>query len=160
MNSYRISVHEAGHTVVGRALGMTCGDASIIRDPEEGEEGHSICADPYTVQWDWEQRGKFRLPRSVFVGRILTFMAGAEAERELLGVEPTGDSYDRGQVALMADAALSQHELETWDQWDLRARRHCRHLVRCHSGAIHKLAVALMRRGRMRTGEINELLAC
>ena len=105
MNSYRIAVHEAGHTVVGRALGMTCGDASIIRDPEEGEEGHSICADPYTVQWDWEQRGKFRLPRSVFVGRILTFMAGAEAERELLGVEPTGDSYDRGQVALMADAA-------------------------------------------------------
>ena len=31
-------------------------------------------------------RGAARLPRSVFVGRILTFMAGAEAERELLGV--------------------------------------------------------------------------
>ena len=64
MNSYRIAVHEAGHTVVGRALGMTCGDTSIIRDPEEGEEGHSICADPYTVQWDWEQRGKFLYSRA------------------------------------------------------------------------------------------------
>jgi hypothetical protein len=86
MNSYRTAVHEEGHTVVGRALGMTCGDASIIRDPEEGEEGHSICADPYTVQWDWEQRGKFRLPRSVFVGRILTFMAGAERRQHDLVV--------------------------------------------------------------------------
>ena len=58
----------------------------------------------------------------------------------------------------MADAALSHHELETWNHWICALVGIADIWCDVIPGAIHKLAVALMRRGRMRTGEINELL--
>ena len=41
----RTAVHEAGHAVVGRALGLLCGQATCGPDVE-GEAGHAITANP------------------------------------------------------------------------------------------------------------------
>ena len=39
------AIHKAGHAVVGRAMIMLCGGATIIAD--EDSAGHSITAGPY-----------------------------------------------------------------------------------------------------------------
>jgi hypothetical protein len=39
-------IHEAGHAVLGRALGLTCGSATIIPNKDEDEAGHAAIADP------------------------------------------------------------------------------------------------------------------
>ena len=88
--------HEAGHAVIARVLDLTCGSATIIPNESDGEAGHSICADPWRTVWDWDQRVfaqvehgimplKYRGVRAALRGRIIAHMAGAEAERELLG---------------------------------------------------------------------------
>jgi ATP-dependent Zn protease len=97
MNS--TAVHEAGHAVIGRVLGMVCGHATIV--PDDDSLGHSIAADPWMIAHAWEQRGKYRDMSSVFRGRILGFMAGAEAEAEILHRTAIGDGDDRYQIGLM-----------------------------------------------------------
>ena len=40
-----IAVHEAGHAVIGRVLGMECGPVTIV--PDDDSLGHSITFDPW-----------------------------------------------------------------------------------------------------------------
>ena len=150
-----VAIHEAGHAVISRVLGMTCGGASILHNSDEGEEGHSVCADPYLTDWDWQERGKFREFGSILVGRILSHMAGAESERSILRVEPAGDGYDREQITLMAFAAGFQDD---WDSWEPRMRRHCGALVKRHRAAIVRVADALERGGTLTDAQIDQLL--
>jgi hypothetical protein len=77
------AIHEAGHAVIGRVLGMICGGASVVEDHDSA--GHSITEDPWDIGDRWKRRGKFRDLHSVFVGRIMTFMAGSEAAELLAG---------------------------------------------------------------------------
>jgi hypothetical protein len=146
--SSRAAIHEAGHAVIGRALGMICGHASIMEDNNSG--GHSIIADPYLIAYRWEEAGKYRSLESVYVGRILAFMAGAEAEIEILGACEGGDSDDRRQIALMAE------ELNTFD--NARLRKAARMLVRRHRTAIDAVAAFLAAEKTLSDDRIVEVL--
>ena len=159
MNDRRhTAVHEAGHAVIGRALTMTCGWATIAADDDSA--GHSITADPNLILFEWDRRGKWRGTadggmRSVFVGRILTFMAGAEAEAEILGSSQGGDADDRYQIALM----LCEIEPEArHEATEGRLRRAARGLVRRHRADIERVADALMTREAMTGEEIDAML--
>lgn len=131
------AIHEAAHAVIGRAMLQVCGGASIVTD--EDSAGQAFCADPYRTQWEWDQRGKHRSFSSVLVGRIITFMAGAEAEREILGDCRGGDGDDRLQIAYMLEeymGVVPAHEP--------RLRAFTRQLVRRHRAAIEAVAGALL----------------
>jgi ATP-dependent Zn protease len=134
----RTAIHEAGHAVIGRVLGMRCGGASIV--PDDGSAGHNIVADPWEILADRLTRTKMRdrEMRSVLVDRILTFMAGAEAENVILGSRQGGDEDDRVQIRTMlieADLAAER---------DPRMRAATRSLVRRHRKLIEHLAAALV----------------
>jgi hypothetical protein len=42
---YPAAVHEAGHAVIGRVTGMSCGKATIIADHDSA--GHAVVKDPW-----------------------------------------------------------------------------------------------------------------
>jgi hypothetical protein len=88
---YPIAAHEAGHAVIGRVMGMRCGKATIVADHDSA--GHAITKDPWAILEQWEKQEKFRRMDSVFIGRILTYMAGREAQIELAGT-PDVKSYE------------------------------------------------------------------
>ena len=146
------AVHEVGHAIIGRVLGMTCGHVTIEAD--HNSAGHSITADPYAIQGHWEERGKFRNMTSVFHGRILTLMAGAEAETEIIGKCTGGrDGDDRYQIALMLEHA--QREDDAFEQ---RLRRMARMLVRRHRPLIERLARDLMKAGKLSADQADAIM--
>jgi len=95
------AIHEAGHAVIGRVLGLLCGHATITPDDDSG--GHSIIADAQEVVQLWETTGRFREHVSAWRGRIMAMQAGVEVEIEILGTCCGGDGMDRSQIALMAE---------------------------------------------------------
>jgi hypothetical protein len=143
------AIHEAGHAVIGRVLGMVCGQATIESDYDSA--GHSLTADLWVILSRWEAAGKFRDEASVLRGRILTFQAGAEAEAEILGVCHGGDDDDRSQVAMMAG------DLGREDCGEA-LRRHARRLVRRHRAKIERVAVALLSKRRLTARQIDLLV--
>lgn len=147
------AIHEAGHAVVGRAVTMLCGGASIVAD--EDSAGHSITADPYDVIAKWEEREKWREPASVYRGRIITLAAGAEAEVEILGDHYGGDGDDRYRIALMLDEIADEDD---HDRIEARLRRFARQLVRYHRADIEKVAAQLEERRFLTGEEIDALL--
>jgi hypothetical protein len=132
LTQLRIAYHDAGHAVLGRVLTLPCGRATIKPDYDEGSANHSICPDPYACIYEWEKRGKMRdSDNAVWVARILQFMAGAEAEGELLGTTPQGDGEDRYQIALMLEE-IAPADL---DGYEARLRTMTRMLVRRHKAS-------------------------
>ena len=134
-----LAIHEAGHAVVGRKLGMLCGHASIVEDDDSA--GHSITADPYAIQYHWDRCGHFREFRSVLSGRVMTFMAGREAEIEIIGSGAGGDGDDVHQIGSML-AEVADHE-EEQARIEARLRRGARMIVRRHRRLIEEVARAL-----------------
>src|SRR6516225_1434666 len=119
--------HEAGHAVIGRVLTLVCGGASIKPDYADATAGFGITGDPWLCIWEWERRGKVRpSQRAVWRARIMTYMAGAEAEQELLGSTAGGDGSDRHEIALMGEE-LSCHS--DWEREEPRLRAMTRMLV-------------------------------
>jgi hypothetical protein len=136
--TWRTSVHEAGHAVIGRVLTPACGPASIVADHDSA--GHAITADPYETLYEWERRGKVRFtPDSAMVGRVLAYMAGAEAEGVLFGKAGRGDGADRRQIAWMLEDIGPVDP----DRYEQRLRRMTRMLVRRHRERIERVAAAL-----------------
>jgi hypothetical protein len=106
------AIYEAGHAVIGRVLAMSCKGATIR--PDHDSSGHAILEGIYTTMSDWERRGHYRDPHAIYVGRILTFMAGADAVRMLLGVvDDPGDNDDRAQVWYMLEDCLVRQPTRT-----------------------------------------------
>src|SRR5262245_18895093 len=91
-----IAYRQAGSAVIGRRLGMNCGDASIKAD----DSSAGVATDPDLIQRQWVRKGKFRDPASVFRGQILTLMAGGEAEREF-GFTPKRSNKDNEEITSM-----------------------------------------------------------
>jgi hypothetical protein len=175
------AIHEAGHAVVARVLGLVCGDATIIPDYgdatiipdyEEGSAGCAIVHDPWATvaKWDREierywQRGvlppRSRDARSAFRGFIITKMAGAEAEMEFLGGCAGGDDHDRREIEAVAqftrEAGLQDDDL--WRRYEPRMRRQARRLIRNHRAKIERVARALQRRRTLTGQEIDRLMA-
>jgi len=152
MNDRRhTAVHEAGHAAISRVLTMTCGRATIIADHDSA--GHHVVHDPWVVYAHWDQIGKYRDIDSVFRGRIMSFMAGHEAEEVLLAKAVAGDGDDRYQIDLMAD------ELGVGLECLSRLRQHTRRLVRRHQRVIQVVADQLLKAGTLPGTEIDRMMA-
>lgn len=145
------AIHEAGHAVIGRVLGIPCGEASILAD--EDSSGHSITGDVWATLSAWESRGKFRDVRSSYLARIVTYMAGAEATTEILGLamEEAGDEEDERQISLMLDDVGGYSEE--------RVRAATRHLVRRHRGKIEEVASILEAASTLPASLLDEIVS-
>jgi hypothetical protein len=163
------AIHEAGHAVIGRVLGMICGRATIVPDEAEGEAGHAITGTPYLVQAAWEkqyfaqlERGlpppKYRDVGPIFHGQIITCMAGAEAENALLGRCNLGDAGDRYEIEKLADTRWAFASGEEWARAEPRMRRQARRLVRKHRDKIERVAKALLQRKSLTPDEVDQLM--
>lgn len=98
--------------MIGRVLTLHCGRATIRPNYAKLEGGHAITHDPYATLHEWGKRGHVRYSKDAeWHARIMTFMAGAEAEMILLGSGEVGDSNDRYQIELMAE------ELDRGTSW-------------------------------------------
>jgi ATP-dependent Zn protease len=151
--AWRTSVHEAGHAVIGRVLTLVCGYATIVADHDSA--GHAICADPYETIHEWGRRGKVRFtPDAAMVGRVLVYMAGAEAERVLLGKVGRGDGEDRRQIAWM----LYDIGPVNPDRYERRLRQMTRMLIHRHRERIERVAAALLARRTLSADALDALV--
>lgn len=149
------AVHEAAHAVIGRVLGQICGQATI--KPNVAEAGHAITADPHATMNAWDSVGRGREPATIMRGRIIGFMAGAEAENVLCGGSAGGDGEDRYQIAMMLDT-LYGDDRQTAARWEQRMRRHTRTLVRRHAATIKRVAKVLLSRRTLSGAALDALI--
>ena len=143
--SKNTAIHEAGHAVIAIVLGLSVRGATII--PDGNSAGHIIYGTAPEDTWEkWLERGKYRTLASVVRARIISTMAGAEAERELIGYCDGGDGDDVYQVTCMADSELMPTLSDEWAPLELRMRRQTRRLVKRHRENIKLIANALAER--------------
>ena len=126
-------------------LGLPGGPATIVAD--DNSAGHAIIPGPGAIQDNWDLRQKYRLEELVLHGRIMAFMAGAEAERHLLGVCQGGDGDDKKQIWLMAErldvakaSGISHPDVHHFVD---RLRARTAGLVRRHREPIARVSEAL-----------------
>ena len=143
--------HEAGHAVIARVLGMTCGDTTIVADQDFA--GHSITSVERSIA-DWECRGRFRWT-SMFRARIIMLMAGRESEIECFGKDQ-GSVFGDGDD--LREIELSMPEAETPDESVAKLRVKTRGLVRRHRHAIAQVAAALMKHGTLDALQIDAIV--
>ena len=157
LSAWATAVHESGHAVIGRVLRLPCGMATIVPNEDEQTAGVSITHDQWATADHWEGIGIFHRDMDVaYRARIMTFMAGAEAEKALLGSCYGGDDDDQHQVALMAEEWV--RHAEDWQRWHDRLRRQTARLVRRHRDTIECMAKALMERQTLTPDEIDALV--
>jgi hypothetical protein len=82
-------------------------------------------------------------------------MAGAEAEREILGRCRGGDGDDRYQIALMAEELSRGTD---WTKLEPRLRAMTRMLVRRHRALIERVAKALLARTTLSASRLDKLV--
>ena len=145
--------HEAGHAVIGRVLGMTCGGATTVPNFEELEAGHAITHVERSIS-DWDARGRWRW-KSMFRARILMLMAGRESEIEVFGKAPDarfGDGADLREIA------RTMEEADVDDALLAKMRVKTRGLVRRHRDAIRSVAKALIRKRKLSSEQIDKIV--
>jgi ATP-dependent Zn protease len=152
---FHTAIHEASHAVIGRVLTLACGGATIVPDYEAGGAGYSITEDPYICGSEWAKRGKARDIDTVWHARIMTYMAGAEGEVELIGSTQGGDGDDRYQIELMAEELVAH---KNWKLLELRLRAMTRMLVRRHRVLIERVAAGLLDRKTLSREELDDLV--
>lgn len=146
------AVHEAGHAVIGRILKQVCGSVTIV--PDHDSLGHSIAADPFVTMSAWEEQGRYRDEASVFRGRMLAMMAGAEAEVAILGRCAGGDGDDRREIEWMAISGLGLDDEAARAAYLARLRSRATWLCRRHRELIETVADALMQAGTLQADEV------
>jgi hypothetical protein len=152
-HDYRVAVHEASHAVVGRRCGMLCGGVTI--DPDEDGSAFSITADPHAIQWHYEQMGRFISPEKIMRRRILTFMAGSEAENLIFGDNGGGDGDDRVQIEMMMAETTGSDDAGAAEK-DLRHQ--ARSAVRWFEGQIRRLAERLVAERTMTSERVDIII--
>jgi hypothetical protein len=168
------AVHAAGHAVIARVLGLVgCGSATIAHTEAEGEVGHAMLGDPWETIEKWERDYSEELARtgiepvryrgvnlrSAIRARIMTSMAGTEAENELIGVSQGSDAFDRREIEQYAEMEDAELPEDLWQRYEPRMRRHTRRLIRKHREKIERLAAALQDKKTLPGEEIDRLIA-
>ena len=150
-DSIHTAYHEAGHAVVGRILGLTCGDISIVADSKDATAGHAITHVERSVH-EWEQRGRWRY-RSLYRAGIMMLMAGREAEVVCLGHCEGGDGDDQYQIACHhhGEAEIAEEDLPRW-------RYRTRQLCLRHAEIIKRVAQKLLERKELDAKEVDALV--
>jgi hypothetical protein len=151
-----ISIHEAGHAVIGRVLRLVCGDASILPD-DDGSLGWAHIENPLHP---W-QRGDGS-KRALADAFCVALFAGAEAERVILGNNDVGDSTDcdRATACLKEIGVRNASYVgdEAWERYEAKLRRNARQLVIRHRGLIEQVAGVLSARQTLSAAEIDAVL--
>jgi hypothetical protein len=91
-----IAIHEAGHAIVARALGVPAGRASI--EPDGDNSGFAETADPETCRDVWASQGKSRPDHFATDACAIVSMAGVIAERLVLGEDCGGHASDLADI--------------------------------------------------------------
>jgi hypothetical protein len=155
----RTAIHEAGHAVIGRVLGLRCGEATIVPDYAKGSNGCAIILDPLVSIAEWEARGRWRYHR-LMRARIMAEMAGREAEIELFGDCAGGDGEDQRQIAghledVAPETVRSEDDIV---RFHARLRAKTAGRLRRHRNLIELVAGALLRSGTLSAKKIDALL--
>ena len=160
--------HEAGHAVVARALGLSCGGATIeVRHPRGG--GRADIHDTEKCLRAWKRLGRVRKLSTAIHAQMMATMAGAEAEAELLGVkqlgtsgndlwEPRHDFLDLAGIFLLAEELFGDDWDDAFNKLEPRLRCITRTLVRRHSNKIERVAEALLAKRTLTGKKIDELI--
>lgn len=144
------AVHEAGHVVVARALGLTAGYANFFLDCAE-ISAHAFIFDALQALAGGRlQSARKEDDAEFWHDKIIARMAGAEAEREIIGMCLGADGDDHGQLKFGDDLAYADEEPEH----AVRMRRFARQLVKRHQDAILRFAEQLVA-----AAELDELVA-
>jgi len=146
------AVHEAGHAVIARVLGVNSGYANLVPDYEEQTPSHAFIFDALQA-WEWNRLHPRRSgdDRPFWRGRVIATMAGVEAEREIIGWCAGDAEHDCRRCDPMGDnPAYSNGPPEL----SARMRRFARQLVKRHRNAILSFAEQLIA-----ADELDELLA-
>ena len=143
---HRTAIHEAGHAVVAEVLAIGCTEVTNVPDWDEDVAGHILSsAGDYAVLQAWEQRGIHHHDwRCALRATALVLLAGAAAERELLG--SSGAGLGAGDDLRRAGWAVDEL---TPAEGDVRAtfarlERAAAVLVQRHRAAIATLADAVV----------------
>ena len=152
----RFAIHEAAHAVIARVLTLAAGHVTIKPNYRDRSLGCSITYGPYACLSAWEKRGKVRnSDEAVYLARIISTMAGAEAEVELLGSQVSWDGPDRKQIELMAEELWFKNR--SWAQLEPRLRKMTRMLVRRHRAHIECVAEALLAKTELSARQVDNL---
>jgi ATP-dependent Zn protease len=147
------ATHEAGHATIGRVLTFPCGRTTIKQDHDS--LGHSIIPDPWMCLQAWEDRGKFRAFDAELHARIMTFMAGVEAEIAINGHTEGGDGDDRYQIDLMLERLHPSADMEKIER---RLRAMTRMLIRRHRAKIERVTKALLAKKTLSARQLDKLV--
>ena len=157
MNAYQTAVHEAGHAVIARVLGLTCRLVTIVPDEEKGTLGCAHVESPDDAWWRWIDLGKERDQFVAYRARMIVNLAGEEAEREMLGA--ISDGYDSDYESTTACAMeMSDVAFDPDQRMMRRLRRQTVRLVRKHCDKIERVAAALVEQRTLSGDEIDALV--
>jgi ATP-dependent Zn protease len=148
--------HEAGHAVIGRVLGLVCGEVTVVPNIEDSV-GHAHVENPIH-RWERGDGSRTELADSF----CISLYAGAEAEKTILGSNDVGDGpdCDRATACLkiigVRGAAFVGDDV--WERHEDRLRQKAARLVRLHRHQIEIVAQALLECGTLQAEEIDALL--
>jgi cell division protease FtsH len=140
-----VAIHEAGHAVIARVLGISHGAASIVPSETEGTLGRCILA-----CYDAKR----------MTGFILAMMAGTAAELEFFGSKIGREEIDQAWIDCRAGYQAHYHPSLPPPNWHLpRLRRQVRRLVRNHRDKIERVAETLLEQQTLTAHQVAKLLA-
>ena len=146
------AVHEAGHAVISRALGLTSGYANLAPDASDQRSGEALIFDALQCcRWNSRHPERNGNDTAFWDGTIIASMAGAEAEREIIGT-----CLGRCEHGTRSSDPIS-NDLGYEDDGagrTARMRRFAQQLVKKHRAAILRFAEQLVA-----VDELDELLA-
>jgi ATP-dependent Zn protease len=150
------AIHEAGHAVIARILGLACGEVTIRTDGDD-ELGYTVVRNPLKT---WQRGDGQRRPLAE--AHCMSLYAGAEAERVILGTSDVGDSADRSKAA----SCLSEIGVpgaryvsdDIWQRYEARLRRKARDLVSRHRREIERVARELQKHKTLSAERVDALL--
>lgn len=139
------AVHDAARIAISRALGLPSVYANLTSEYEERSAGHAFIFDALqSSEWNRLHPERNGGDRAFWRGRTISDMAGAEAEREIIGW--SADEHGRAQCGF----GYSNQRPDG----SARMRRFARQLVKRHRTTILRFADQLIA-----ADELGELLA-
>lgn len=153
----RTAVHEAGHAVIARVVGLFCGEVSIIPDRPD-EVGFSVIEDP---RFGWRRGDGPRVKSAE--NFCISLYAGAEAERFFFGsaiMVHDGEDQRRALGALLWSGVKNGGMFgnEAWKRKEASLRRKSRQLVLRHASTIQRVAESLLIKKTLTGDEVADLM--
>ncbi len=153
--AYSTALHEAGHAVVARELGLVCGDVSI--EPSEDELGYAVVVDPVR---NWERGDGPRRP--LMERHVMSLFAGGEAEILIANTNVTGDGPDCTKatncIAAVGVRGAEYVMDDVWERYERKLRLKSMELVRRHRRKIEFVAQALRANRTLSGADVDAIL--